>query len=111
MIDWDRVNELRLEVGAEDFADVVEIFLEEVDEVITRLTDQPDPATFEDDLHFLKGCALNLGFAALSDICQDGEQKAASGDADSIDIPAVIETYGKSKQEFLARQIGDSAAA
>ena len=34
MIDWSRVNELRDEVGAEDFEEVVELFLEEVEEVI-----------------------------------------------------------------------------
>ena len=31
MIDWTRVSELRDEIGAEDFGDVVEIFLEEVE--------------------------------------------------------------------------------
>ena len=30
MIDWQRVNELRDEVGAEDFEEVVDLFLEEV---------------------------------------------------------------------------------
>ena len=38
MISWERVNELRDEVGQEDFLEVVEIFLEEVDEV----EDAPD---------------------------------------------------------------------
>jgi histidine phosphotransfer protein HptB len=33
MIDWQRVAELKSEVGEEAFAEVVEIFLEEVDEV------------------------------------------------------------------------------
>ena len=37
MIDWDRVQELREEVGAEEFAEVIELFLEEVDEkFVTR---------------------------------------------------------------------------
>jgi hypothetical protein len=30
MIDWDRVQELRDEIGAEAFGEVVELFLEEV---------------------------------------------------------------------------------
>ena len=37
MIDWTRVSELRDEVGAEDFDEVVELFLEEVDEAIKIL--------------------------------------------------------------------------
>ena len=32
MIDWNRVAALREEVGAEDFDEVVELFLQEVDE-------------------------------------------------------------------------------
>ena len=41
MIDWTRVDELRNEVGNDDFLEVAELFLEEVDEVISRLTDAP----------------------------------------------------------------------
>ena len=36
MIDWGRVKDLRSEIGAEDFSDVVALFLEEADEVIAR---------------------------------------------------------------------------
>ena len=42
MIDWARVSELRDEVGAEDFDEVVELFLEEVDEAIAALCDLTD---------------------------------------------------------------------
>ena len=42
MIDWARVSELRDEVGAEDFDEVVELFLEEVDEAIAALRDLTD---------------------------------------------------------------------
>jgi HPt (histidine-containing phosphotransfer) domain-containing protein len=100
MINWERVNELRDEVGQEDFLEVVEIFLEEVDEVVARLRSAPDPTTYEDDLHFLKGSAVNLGFAALSEICQSGEKKAAEGDVLSIDVAAVLSVYEKSKTQF-----------
>ena len=33
MIDWKRVRELRDEIGEEDFSEVVDLFLEEVEEV------------------------------------------------------------------------------
>ena len=42
MIDWARVSELRDEVGAEDFDEVVELFLEEVEEAIAALRDLTD---------------------------------------------------------------------
>lgn len=102
MIDWERVGDLRSEVGEADFAEVVELFLEEVQEVIWRLETTPEPARYEEDLHFLKGSALNLGFRAFSGLCQDGEQGAAKGETDRIDIAAVIACYAGSKQQFLA---------
>ena len=102
MIDWERVDELRDEVGADEFGEVVDIFLEEVDEVIDRLRQSPDPASYEADMHFLKGSALNLGFAALAALCSEGERQAATGEATGVDVGAVIESYGASKAEFLS---------
>ncbi len=103
MISWDRVNELRDEIGEEDFAEVAEMFLEEVEEVIQRLKTSPVPSRFEEDLHFLKGSALNLGFRALSDLCQEGERQAAHGDYDSIRLEPVFEVYTRSCIEFSSR--------
>ncbi|MFY0308384.1 Hpt domain-containing protein [Leisingera sp. D0M16] len=100
MIDWPRVTELREEVGAEDFEEVVEIFLEEVEEVIGKLRGG-DRSQLEQDLHFLKGSALNLGFADFSALCQDGERKSAQGGADGVDIPAIIAKFQASKSAFL----------
>ena len=110
MIDWERVDELRDEVGAEDFGEVVDIFLEEVDEVIDRLRQSPDPSSYESDMHFLKGGALNLGFAALATLCSKGERQAAAGDSASVDVAEVIESYGASKTEFLSH-LGIAQAA
>ncbi len=102
MIDWSRVNELCDEVGAEDFDEVVELFLEEVEEVITRLQTAPDASQLEQDLHFLKGSALNLGFAAFSDLCKTGERLSAEGHADKVDVPEIIAEFKRSKTGFLA---------
>ena len=99
MIDWERVKELRGEIGADDFAEVVEMFLEEADEAVTRLTPALTAKAMEADLHFLKGAALNLGFVALSGLCQDGERKAAGGSTD-IDLTAVVRVYTESKAAF-----------
>ncbi|MDJ0826349.1 MAG: Hpt domain-containing protein [Rhodobacter sp.] len=103
MIDWQRVDELRDEVGAEDFQEVVDIFLEEVDEVADRLRETPDPGSYEAELHFLKGSALNLGFATLGTICADGEKLAAEDKPDAVDLTAVLSAYEASKAEFLAQ--------
>jgi histidine phosphotransfer protein HptB len=110
MIDWSRVNELREEVGAEDFEEVVDIFLEEVEEVISRLRTAPDHGQLEQDLHFLKGSALNLGFSTFSSPCQDGERLSATGQPDAVDISDVIEEFERSKANFLAELPSRQAA-
>ena len=110
MICWDRVNELRDEVGAEDFAEVVEIFIEEVDEVMDRLRADPDPSTYEAELHFLKGSALNLGFQELADLCSAGEKTAGGPPQNSIDMTIVIRAYEKSLAEFNNGQQHSNAA-
>ena len=99
MIDWERVKELRGEIGADDFAEVVEMFLEEADEAVTRLAPTLTAKAMEADLHFLKGAALNLGFVALSGLCQDGERRAAAGSTE-IDLTAVVQVYTESKLAF-----------
>jgi len=111
MISWDRVEELRSEVGPEDFEEVVEMFLEEVEEVIERLRVSPDPSTYEADLHFLKGSALNLGFAAFGDLCQIGERNAAQGNLALIDPVAVIQCFEASKADYGggAARLGSAA--
>ena len=55
MIAWDRLNELRAEIGDEDLADVVTMFLEEADEVVARISCGLPDADMEAQLHFLKG--------------------------------------------------------
>lgn len=99
MIDWGRVDALRSEIGADDFAEVVVLFLDETDEVIARLPSCTSAKALEAALHFLKGSALNLGFADLAQLCQDGERRAAAGDA-TVDTGPVIASYGASKTTF-----------
>lgn len=100
MINWERVEELRDEIGAEDFDEVVELFLDEVEEVIERLRAAPDLSTLEADLHFLKGSALNLGFETFSQLCQAGEAASAAGQAATVDVPAILGAFEESKAIF-----------
>lgn len=101
MIDWPRVKELKDEIGPEDFGEVVELFLEEVEEIIEKLR-QDDRSQLEQDLHFLKGCALNLGFDSFSHLCLEGERQSAEGEADQVNLPAILDMFEASKQSFLS---------
>lgn len=101
MIDWPRVKELREEVGPEDFGEVVDLFLEEVEEVIGKLRSE-DRSQLEQDLHFLKGGAMNLGFSEFSDLCMNGERESAQGNAASVDLAAIVTRFEASKTTFLA---------
>ena len=96
MIDWARVTELCAEIGADDFNEVVDLFLEEADEVIVRLEPNNTAASLEADLHFLKGAALNLGLSALAALCQEGERRAALGET-GLNTVAVKQCYMASK--------------
>lgn len=101
MIDWERVAQLREEVGPEDFGEVVELFLEEVDEAIRRLTQISVRDRLEEELHFLKGSALNLGFVRFGQLCQEGEKLAARGEEGAVDVGAILACYGVSRALFL----------
>lgn len=110
MIDWSRVEELRTEIGADDFAEVVEIFLEEVEEAIDAIRGEVPTDKIESKLHFLKGSALNLGFSEFSTLCQAGETAAAQGEYKKISLSDVIRSYEHSKAEFLRALPNVSAA-
>lgn len=101
MIDWERVAQLRAEIGPEDFTEVVELFLEEVEEVIRRLAEAPNQATLREDLHFLKGSAVNLGFERFGMMCHDGERRAAQGAAADVAVGEILACFDVSKRIFL----------
>ena len=100
LIDWAKVNELCQEVGPEDFDEVVELFLEEVEETLNRTGDAG--RSLEHDLHFLKGSALNLGFSQFSELCKIGEKIAANGEPDSVSVEDIRASYAASRAVFLS---------
>jgi HPt (histidine-containing phosphotransfer) domain-containing protein len=101
MVDWMRVKDLQDEIGADDFAEVVQLFLEETDAVVDRLAASPPLTEIEALLHFLKGSSVNLGLATLGRLCAEGERRAAAGQPQDVDLAAVAQTYARSKHEFL----------
>lgn len=109
MIDWKRVVELHNEVGSAEFGPVLELFLDEIEEIVMRLSADL-PTKLERDLHFLKGSAWNLGFTEFGDLCDACETSICRGRADRIRIDEIVTCYAISKQVFmrdLSRMIGD----
>lgn len=100
MIDWSHVDELKQDM-AEAFDEVVEVFLEEVEGGIANLSEGASAADLASGLHFLKGAALNLGFAQFASLCSEGEIQASQGQEAHIDLAAVRTCYQQSRQEFL----------
>lgn len=103
MIDWTRVEQLRSEVGEEDFREVAEMFLEEADEVVEALGKGLDEPALESQFHSLKGSALNLGFQTLASTCALQEQHAAAGEFDKIELQSAVDAYLTSKDAFMQR--------
>ncbi|MHA6347320.1 Hpt domain-containing protein [Roseivivax sp. CAU 1761] len=84
MIDWQQIESLRGEIGAEDFGEVVPLFLDEIAERLASLDDLDGPAARRAALHDMKGCALNLGLSDFAALCAGGE-KAGGGDVAGLD--------------------------
>lgn len=101
MIDWARVHELVDEIGAEDFAEVVELFLLEVEGAISILeTADSDLVIVEEQMHFLKGAALNLGFEMLAQLCLKGEKAANAGRPNVVTVEQIRQIYQTSRAQF-----------
>lgn len=102
MISWDRVAELKDEVGEDVFDEIVELFLEETEVVVEKLVLVTDADEAEALLHFLKGSALNLGFSALSTLCQELGDASRHHGTWPLDLDRVSETYQASKKMLIA---------
>ena len=100
MIDWSRVEALCEEVGPEEFGEVVALFLEEFDGKVEEISSGRGGSA-EEDMHFLKGAAINLGFSRLGDLCRDAESLARNGQAEEIDLAAVFDCFEDSRVNFL----------
>lgn len=96
MIDWDKVSELLAEIGPADMAEVVALFLDDTDAAVRALAPDWD---LEAQLHYLKGSAMTMGFAAFRDLCAAGEAAASRGAV--VDIAAVKAAYADARAAFL----------
>lgn len=100
MIDWDRITELRNEIGPDDFEEVVELFLEEMEDALGTVPGAK-PGDLAAVLHSLKGSALNLGFVTLARLCERGELLAATGRAGDVDRAGLLAAYVTTRTDFL----------
>lgn len=98
MIDWSHVDGLRIDL-AEGFDELVEVFLDEVDSAMARLSPDLAPGQMASDLHFLKGAALNLGFTAFADLCSQGEIRAGRGGR--VETAPIREIFSASRRAFV----------
>jgi HPt (histidine-containing phosphotransfer) domain-containing protein len=101
MVDWARVRQLEEEIGEEDFAEVVQMFLEETDAAVARLAAGLTLSEVEAILHFLKGSSINLGLATLARVCAAGEKTAAAGRPEEVDLRQIAEVYARLKFELM----------
>lgn len=89
-IDWARVEELRADIGDDDFAEVAALFLEEVSDGLDSLRDRAGTELSE-GLHAVRGAALNLGFARLAQLAARGEAAV-----ETVDVGALRTCYSDS---------------
>lgn len=99
MIDWNRVIELRDELGADEAAPIFDMILQEVEAQLSGLHAQPGPLA--DDLHMLRGLAVNLGFVDFCALCLHAEQQLARDEGFDLGPAALRASFGHSKQLFL----------
>jgi HPt (histidine-containing phosphotransfer) domain-containing protein len=100
MIRWDRYQELRAEVGDEDLAEIVDLFLSELEISVAQIMSMPQAGLTADSFHALKGSCLNIGFDKLADLCAAAEQAIARGEAGGIDRARLAEVYAASRAAF-----------
>ncbi len=102
MICWDRVHELKEEVGEDDFAEIVSLFLAETEDALGRLGATTDPEEAEALLHSLKGSALNLGFEEMSRLCREGRGAAAGGPGWEAEFARIAKAFEDSRSKLFA---------
>lgn len=107
MIDWIKVRELADDIGRDAFDEVVDLFLQEVETALRTIALAED---VEAALHFVKGCALNLGFSELATLCARNEALAARGLPDRVQLDPLHDCYRKSRDMFLS-EFRDKIAA
>ena len=99
MLDWDRIAELREDVGEENFAEVLVLFVEEVAAALDALGVN-DQAALAATLHSLKGSAMNIGLSRVGALCLEGEASLRADPLASLDIAEIRSAFDASRTEI-----------
>lgn len=103
MIDTDRIDELRDEIGAEDLAEVVGMFVAEMRDELSALEHRSSD-DMAAGLHALKGAAANLGLSELADLCRQGEAALRDG-TELAGLPARLRGCFDASARALAQAV------
>ncbi|MDW4498052.1 Hpt domain-containing protein [Sulfitobacter sp. D35] len=109
MIDWNQIETLKRDLGADVFDEIVELFLSETGTAISQLRQAPAAGDLPELLHSLKGSALNLGFEDFVELCKVGEIVARTGNLTVIEVERIADCYDATRSLFLS-QIGERRA-
>ncbi|MBT0957679.1 Hpt domain-containing protein [Alphaproteobacteria bacterium KMM 3653] len=108
MADWDQLKDLQEMLGTEDCLVLVDMFEAEAKPVLGQFHKGDTLNSPDQDLHFIKGSALNLGLNKLADACAELENTVATGakvNADSLkSIAAQAIRSVQEARELLAGQ-------
>lgn len=102
MLDWTRISELQDDLGEDGFAEMSELFLQEIATILDQLIPESAVTTWESQLHMIKGCALNMGLGALAGYAAQLEQNAHQTLAWDAEIVRLRDLFADSRQEFLS---------
>lgn len=102
MINWNRINDLTNDIGAENIDEVIEVFLEEVEDVLATLKADCSMNDLRHARHFLRGSAMNLGFDELGKLCTSEDPAGFTNVETAAFIGKMKSVYDASKTEFLS---------
>lgn len=106
MIDWDRIRELRHDVGEDEFGVILRLFLDEFEGVLNRLRGD-DTGRLLADLSFLKDGARTLGFRRFAILCAELERSIAALAPRTFCPEALAHCYAASKQGLIRGLLAD----
>lgn len=101
MIDWGRLRQLCAEVGEEEFAPLLELFLDEIEESIVRST-ATGRRHLEVHLHRLHACAVSAGLVDVALLCKQFEECLHRGRPEDVNLGLIGATYTASKRALIA---------
>ncbi|MEQ3625723.1 MAG: histidine kinase [Celeribacter sp.] len=106
-VNRDRVRQLANEIGPRDFIETTELFLMEIEVALDALSAIIAANLVVDELHFLRGCATNLGMTGLALMCKENSAAARMGEA--VDHFRLQACYRSSKARFLSKTCDEFA--